>query len=98
RRDCTSFSQLTFLDLIHLSLAGPIGGISYLILFNSYPEWPEVIPMKFVTTGTVINSLRQVFVNHCLPRAIMPRNVTKFSFTLFDDFCRDRNISLLVSG
>lgn len=53
--------------------------------------------MKSVTTGTVINSFRQVFVNHCLPKPIMSRNVTQFSSTLFDDFNNGLNIPLLLS-
>ncbi|KAM3177380.1 hypothetical protein ACTXT7_004700 [Hymenolepis weldensis] len=44
-----------------LGLTGPIGGISSLIQVDSYSKWPEVIPIKSVTTGSVINSLHQDF-------------------------------------
>ncbi|VUZ46839.1 unnamed protein product [Hymenolepis diminuta] len=42
---------------IVLSLAGPIRGISYLILIDSYLKWPKVTPTKSATTDGVINSL-----------------------------------------
>ncbi|VUZ50725.1 unnamed protein product [Hymenolepis diminuta] len=48
---------------IDLSVAGSIKGISYLNPVSSYSQWPEVITTKSATTGTVINSLRQLFVN-----------------------------------
>lgn len=71
---------------IDLSLAGPIRGISYIILVDSYSKWPEVILIKSATTGIVINSLFQIFANQGTAKVITSRNVTHFSSTRFGDF------------
>ncbi|KAM3177142.1 hypothetical protein ACTXT7_005106 [Hymenolepis weldensis] len=46
---------------IDLIFAGPIQGASNLILVDSYSDWSKVIPLKSVTTATIINTLHQVF-------------------------------------
>ncbi|KAM3174674.1 hypothetical protein ACTXT7_010076 [Hymenolepis weldensis] len=75
---------------IDLSLAGPILGISYLDLVYSYSKWSRVIPLKFATTGTIINSLCQVFSSH---RYRVQKN-HQLPSTQFEDFYRDLNVSL----
>ncbi|KAM3183362.1 hypothetical protein ACTXT7_010491 [Hymenolepis weldensis] len=60
-------------------------------------EWPELILIKSVATGNVINSLRQVFANQDIPKVKLSSNVTQFSFSQFEDICPGLNISFLPS-
>lgn len=56
------------------------------ILVNPYSKGSKVKPHKFVTTGTIISNLHQVFATHTAPKMIMSRNFTHFSSARFDDF------------
>ncbi|KAM3181732.1 hypothetical protein ACTXT7_013784 [Hymenolepis weldensis] len=55
------------------------------------------MPIKSVTTDTIIDSLCQVFPNNGVAKVIVSRNATQFFSTRFEDFCRGLNISLLHS-
>ncbi|KAM3171846.1 hypothetical protein ACTXT7_015776, partial [Hymenolepis weldensis] len=48
---------------IDLSLVELVRSISYIILVDSYSEWPEVIPFKSAAIGTVIGLDEQLFDN-----------------------------------
>ncbi|VUZ52418.1 unnamed protein product [Hymenolepis diminuta] len=52
---------------IDLSLAGPIRETSHPVELHSCSKWFKVMAIKPVTTGTVINSLLQVFANPGAP-------------------------------
>ncbi|XP_064085209.1 uncharacterized protein K02A2.6-like [Macrobrachium nipponense] len=49
---------------VHVDFAGPFLGQMYLIMIDAYSKWPEVDPMKSVTTMNTIEIMRQVFAQH----------------------------------
>ncbi|VUZ48775.1 unnamed protein product, partial [Hymenolepis diminuta] len=72
------YQTKAFQSHIDLSLAGPILGISYLVLVCSYSKWSTVIPLKSATTVTIINSLCQKFASHSAPKVIVSRKVPSY--------------------
>ena len=49
---------------IHIDYAGPFEDFYYLIVVDSYFEWPEVLICRKSTTATTINFLHELFVRY----------------------------------
>ncbi|KAM3186047.1 hypothetical protein ACTXT7_005144, partial [Hymenolepis weldensis] len=82
-RDCICSQSNDLWPYISLSLVGPIRGISYLILVHLYSKLPEVMSIKSVTAGTVINSTRQIFAYQGVPKH-SPPNLSDLDEQLVD--------------
>lgn len=66
------------------------------MIFLSDPSEEPLIPIKFVTTGTIIKSLHQVFANPGLSKVSILEISPSYP-TRIEDFCRSLNILLLQS-
>ncbi|XP_064089181.1 uncharacterized protein K02A2.6-like [Macrobrachium nipponense] len=49
---------------VHVDFVGPFLGQMYLIMIDAYSKWPEVHPMKSVTTMNTMQIMRRVFAQH----------------------------------
>lgn len=63
---------------IDQSLVGPTQGTPYLIMMELCSKWLKVILLKFATTDTITNSLRQIFATHNIPKAFASRILPSF--------------------
>ena len=52
---------------VPLDFAGPLLGQMWLIVFDAFSKWPEVIPMSTTTTKHTIQELRLIFACFGLP-------------------------------
>ncbi|PIO74864.1 integrase core domain protein [Teladorsagia circumcincta] len=77
---------------IHIDFAGPIDGISYLVVVDAFSKWPEVIPMTSTTSIATLRELRRLFAQFGLPQIIVSDNGTQFTSAEFQDFCRSNGI------
>nr|VZI00654.1 unnamed protein product [Spirometra erinaceieuropaei] len=77
---------------VHIDFAGPLNGVSYLILVDDYPKWPEVAPLNPATASSTIAFLRRIFSQHGLPEVLVSDNGSQFISSTFEDFCRQHNI------
>ena len=77
---------------VHIDFVGPINGVTYLIVTDSYSKWPEVISWTSATTTAKIAALRRIFSQHGLPEIVVSDNGTQFPFTQFNDFCQQHCI------
>ena len=82
---------------IHIDFAGPINGVSYLIVVDSYSKWPEVVPLTSTTSTTTIAVLRRIFSQHGLPDTVVSDNGSQFTSAPFRDFCRQNGIEHVCS-
>nr|VZI29405.1 unnamed protein product [Spirometra erinaceieuropaei] len=82
---------------VHIDFAGPLNGVSYLILVDAYSKWPEIAPLNPATTSPTIAFLRRIFSQHGLPEVLVSNNGSKFTASTFEDFCRQYNIQHLRS-
>ncbi|BHF66177.1 hypothetical protein SprV_0200919300 [Sparganum proliferum] len=82
---------------VHIDFAGPLNGVSYLILVDAYSKWPEIAPLNPPTSSATIAFLRRIFSQHGLPEVLVSDNGSQFTSSSFEDFCRQHNIQHLRS-
>ena len=81
---------------VHIDFAGPVNGISYLVLIDAYSKWPEIVPISPTATATV-ETLGRLFCQHGLPSTIVSDNGTQFTSAVFADFCQRHAIEHIRS-
>ena len=54
-------------ERVHLDVAGPMSGRYYLVLVDSHSKWPELVPMKEITSGATIRELTSIFARFGIP-------------------------------
>nr|VZI29970.1 unnamed protein product [Spirometra erinaceieuropaei] len=77
---------------VNIDFAGPLNGVSYLILVDAYSKWPEVALLNPATSSATIAFLRLIFSQHGLPEFLVSDNGSQFISSTFEDFCRQHNI------
>nr|VZH95980.1 unnamed protein product [Spirometra erinaceieuropaei] len=82
---------------VHIDFAGPLNGVSYLILVDAYSKWPEIAPLNPATASATIAFLQRIFSQHGLPEVLISDNGSQFISSTFEDFCRQHNIQHLRS-
>nr|VZH95151.1 unnamed protein product [Spirometra erinaceieuropaei] len=82
---------------VHIDFAGPLNGVSYLILVDAYSKWPEIAPLNPATASATIAFLRRIFSQHGLPELLVPDNGFQFTSSTFEDLCSQHNIQHLRS-
>nr|VZI10430.1 unnamed protein product [Spirometra erinaceieuropaei] len=82
---------------VHIDFAGPLNGVSYLILVDAYSKWPDIAPLNPATASATIAFLRRIFSQHGLPEVLVSDNGSQFISSAFEDFCRQHNIQHLRS-
>nr|VZI33584.1 unnamed protein product [Spirometra erinaceieuropaei] len=82
---------------VHIDFAGPLNGVSYLILVDAYSKSPEIAPLNPATASSTIAFLRRIFSQHGLPEVRVSDNGSQFTSSSFEDFCRQHNIQHLRS-
>ena len=73
---------------IHLDFAGPVDGVYYLIIVDSFSKWPEVIQCRKPTSEVVINFLFELFARFGVVDCIVTDNGTQFTSADFKHFCK----------
>ncbi|CAH8597340.1 unnamed protein product [Dicrocoelium dendriticum] len=82
---------------VHIDYAGPIDGISYLVMVDAYSKWPEVVAVNPPTASATLACLQRIFSQHGLPEVLVSDNGTQFTSSIFEDFCRRHCIEHLRS-
>ena len=72
--------------------AGPINGVTYLVLVDSHSKWPEVMTMPSTSASATIIVLDKLFATHGLPETIVSDNGTQFTSPQFDEYCNSHAI------
>ncbi|CAH8561864.1 unnamed protein product [Schistosoma margrebowiei] len=77
---------------IHVDFAGPINGITYLVVVDAFSKWPEIVPVMPPTTTQTIKLLTEMFSRNGLPDIIVSDNGSQFSSSQFQEFCKRLSI------
>ena len=70
-------------ERIHIDFAGPVEGVMYLVIVDSYSKWVEVEPMRSTTTEKTLDVLRMLFARYGLPKHLVSDNGPQFTSTAF---------------
>ena len=82
---------------LHVDLAGPFEGKTWLILVDATSKWMEVMPLSSSTSRTVIRCLRDIFSRFGLPKMVVSDNGPQFTSGEFKRFCYGNNIEHVTS-
>ena len=84
---------------VHIDYAGPFFNKMWLVVYDAYTRWPEVIKMnKDTTSAATIRALREIFSRNGLPFVIVSDNGTNFTSDEFEKFLSSNNIRHLKTG
>ena len=83
---------------LHVDLAGPFLGRSFLIIVDAHSKWPEVIPMMTTTAEKTIAELRRVFSTHGLPEQLVSDDGAQFTSDIFQQFLKENGIKHVRSA
>lgn len=72
---------------IHVDYAGPIDGMYYLLVINSYSKWPEIVATATISARATIRILREIFSRFGMPNVLVSDNGSQFVSTEFELFC-----------
>ena len=64
-------------ERIHIDFAGPMEGMMFLIVVDSFSKWPEVIQMRTSTTIATIKELGGIFAQQGYPKVLVSYNGTQ---------------------
>lgn len=59
-------------------------------MVDAHSKWPEVFPMKKITSFKTIEILRTVFARNGIPEQIVSDNGPQFTSHEFDEFIRKK--------
>ncbi|XP_026553035.1 uncharacterized protein K02A2.6-like [Pseudonaja textilis] len=71
---------------LHIDLAGPVHGKTFLVVVDSYSKWIDVALLPTTTTQAVVKALTRLFVTHGLPDTIVSDNGPQFSSCEFSRY------------
>ncbi|KAK3098183.1 hypothetical protein FSP39_016945 [Pinctada imbricata] len=77
---------------VHIDFAGPFLDQNFFILVDAHSKWPEVIPMKRITTARTIEILRTIFSRNGIPEQIVSDNGPQFTSAEFGQFMKNNAI------
>ena len=64
----------------------------FIIIYDSFTKWINVIPMKNIKATSVISCFRNVFSTHEIPYFLVSDNGPWFSSQKFNEFCKVNGI------
>lgn len=71
---------------LHVDFAGPINGVTYLVVVDAHSKWPEVFPMRTTTTEATISCLHELFCRFGFPETLVSDNGTQFTSADFQEY------------
>ncbi|XP_063215713.1 uncharacterized protein K02A2.6-like isoform X1 [Bacillus rossius redtenbacheri] len=80
---------------LHMDFLGPFQGKVFLIVVDAHSKWPEVKAMHNMSSGAVIQALREIFSCHGIPRYLVSDNGTAFVSREMEEFLTKNGVVLM---
>lgn len=77
---------------VHIDFAGPVNGLFYFIIVDTFSKWVEVIPTKTTTTDFCIKELRRLFTNFGICLVLVSDNGPQFTSHVFKNFLNSNGV------
>ncbi|XP_040172372.1 uncharacterized protein K02A2.6-like [Anopheles arabiensis] len=77
---------------VHIDYAGPIDGVYFLLVIDSFSKWPEIISTSSISANATVTMLRGLCVRFGMPNTIVSDNGRQFTSAIFADFCNTNGI------
>ena len=72
-------------------------GKQFLVVVDAHSKWLEVVPVPNLTSQTIIDTLRSIFVTHGLPELLVSDNGPSFTSAEFQEFMKRNGIRHITS-
>nr|VZI22469.1 unnamed protein product [Spirometra erinaceieuropaei] len=82
---------------VHINFAGPLNGVSYLILADAYSKWTEIAPLNPATASATMAFLRRILSQHDIPEVLVSDDGSQCTSSTVENFFRQHNIQHLRS-
>ncbi|XP_041769712.1 uncharacterized protein K02A2.6-like [Anopheles merus] len=83
---------------VHIDYAGPIDGVYFLLVIDSFSKWPEIISTSSISANATVTMLRGLCVRFGMPNTIVSDNGRQFTSAIFADFCNTNGIEHMGNG
>ncbi|XP_064475427.1 uncharacterized protein K02A2.6-like [Ornithodoros turicata] len=83
---------------IHLDFAGPIRGITFLVIVDAYSKWMGVRQVESPNSATVIRVLRGLFATFGIPQKAVSDNGTAFVSEEMKEFYRRNGVKCVTAA
>ena len=82
---------------LHADYAGPINGNYFLVIVDSFSNWPEVFKTTTTTSAKTIELFKEAFARNGLCKTLVTDNGPQFASKEFDIFCKSNGIKHIFS-
>jgi hypothetical protein len=72
--------------------------VNYLLVVDAYSKWPSCVPLRSLTSSSIIAEVARVFSDFGTPEVFMSDNGSQFDCAEFRAFCDRRNIRAVSSS
>ncbi|XP_026569428.1 uncharacterized protein K02A2.6-like, partial [Pseudonaja textilis] len=83
---------------LHIDLAGPVHGRTFLVVVDSYSKWIDVALLPMTTTQAVVKALTRLFVTHGLPDTLVSDNGPQFTSCEFSMYVANLGIRHVLTA
>lgn len=80
-------------EVIHADFAGPLHGVTFLVVVDSFSKWVEVRKMTTIQSGALIRELRGLFATFGVPAKLVTDNGPSFVSQATEDFLRKNGVA-----
>jgi hypothetical protein len=74
------------------------GGVHYILVVDYFSKWPCAVPLKTMTSASVITKLKRFFIDFGVPEQLVSDNGKQFDSAEFRQFCNALNIRSTTSS
>ena len=90
-------------ERVSIDLVGPLpksrGGYKYLFTYiDNASRWPEAIPLRSITSKSVISAFETICLRNGFPRTVISDNGTQFGSHDFKRFCSKHHIQAIQTS
>ncbi|XP_026582351.1 uncharacterized protein K02A2.6-like, partial [Pseudonaja textilis] len=83
---------------LHIDLAGPVHGRTFLVLVDSYSKWIDLALLPSTTTQAIVKALIRLFVTHGLPDTLVSDNGPQFTSCEFSMYVANLGIRHILTA
>ncbi|XP_026553619.1 uncharacterized protein K02A2.6-like, partial [Pseudonaja textilis] len=83
---------------LHIDLAGPVHGRTFLVVVDSYSKWIDLALLPSTTTQAIVKALTRLFATHGLPDTLVSDNGPQFTSCEFSMYVANLGIRHILTA
>jgi transposase InsO family protein len=74
------------------------GGVNYLLVVDAYSKWPACVPLRSLSSSSVVAEMERIFSDFGVPEIVMSDNGSQFDCAEFREFCEGHTVRSVTSS